>query len=893
MSLVWSASFVAAQSVAPCGGGLAWRPSQTLTANRGPGGAGGAGVGHFCDNGAEIDLLVVYTTQARQAAGGTAQILALINGAVADTNAAFARSLIDTSIVLVHTAEVSYPESGDFNVDGPRLVDPNDGFLDDVHALRDAHGADCVSLWVDQLNAGGIGYFPDASLTGVGASGFSMLRLSNATTLTMAHELGHNLFCAHDRPNTSDTPWAEYSYGYVEPNGQWQTIMATSATNYIDYFANPSVSWPGPTPSNPGPTGIAAGPGASDIARTINETRHFVANFRPRRVNGLSSVVYVDANAAPGGDGASWATAVRELRDAICAAAGSNGAVTHIWVRAGTYTPDGGGGDRDASFGLLDGVEILGGFAGGETDAGQRDPVLNETVLSGEIGAPGVADNSYHVVDGGARAATAVLDGFTIRDGAADADPNDGGGGVRVFGAGAPTIRNCRIVNNRGNRGGGVYCAFGAAPTFISCQIEFNTALLAAWPAGGGGAHCYIDAQPIFRDCAFRANSGTLGAGVAMLFDCGPTFEDCEFHQNDGGAAGQGGGLYAYSNCDPSLTRCAFDDNNAGVGMGLAMYFDCDPTIRDCAFVNHARPADAEGGGAYFYSNCAPLIQRCVFADNHTLSAAGIACLFGGAPRIEVSVFRGNTADNDSGAASFYSEVSALVVNCLFTGNAASFGGAVSTWFDSDPRIVNCTIATNDAASTAAGVYSFESDPLLQNSVLWGNRIGAAATQAAQLDGAVSTPALSHCVVQGWTGSLGGVNNTGADPLMRDPDGPDNLPGTADDDARLSLGSPAIDTASGPLLPGGVDTDLLGRPRIIAGGLDRGALEFGVSLGDIDQDGVFGPADLAALAACIRGPERPIPPSPPYSAAECAAAFDADADSDIDAADLAALQAGP
>src|SRR5690606_26025359 len=107
-----------------------------------------------------------------------------------------------------------------------------------------------------------------------------------------------------------------------------------------------------------------------------------------------------------------------------------------IWVAEGTYRPDAGAGetagDRAATFQLASGVEVYGGFAGGETDRDQRDWVANPTILSGDIGTAGVAsDNSYHVVTGSGAAATAILDGFTITSGYAHAGvPNDRGAGI-------------------------------------------------------------------------------------------------------------------------------------------------------------------------------------------------------------------------------------------------------------------------------------------------------------------------------------------------------------------------------------------------------------------------------------------------------------------------------
>ncbi|MBL4660056.1 MAG: hypothetical protein JKY19_06850, partial [Alcanivoracaceae bacterium] len=98
-----------------------------------------------------------------------------------------------------------------------------------------------------------------------------------------------------------------------------------------------------------------------------------------------SSNIHVNASATPGGDGRSWASAFNHLQYALDASL----LINEIWVAAGIYYPDDGGGqsnnDRLASFTLIDGVSIYGGFNGTETQLDQRDPELNVTVLSGDI----------------------------------------------------------------------------------------------------------------------------------------------------------------------------------------------------------------------------------------------------------------------------------------------------------------------------------------------------------------------------------------------------------------------------------------------------------------------------------------------------------------------------
>jgi len=104
------------------------------------------------DSGSTLDVMVVYTPAARSAAGGITAMNALINLAVTETNTAYSNSGVTPRLRLVHTEEVNYTESGDSSTDLNRLKDTVDGFMDNVHNLRDIHGADMVSLFVDHFD---------------------------------------------------------------------------------------------------------------------------------------------------------------------------------------------------------------------------------------------------------------------------------------------------------------------------------------------------------------------------------------------------------------------------------------------------------------------------------------------------------------------------------------------------------------------------------------------------------------------------------------------------------------------------------------------------------------------------------------------------------------------
>ena len=98
----------------------------------------------------------------------------------------------------------------------------------------------------------------------------------------------------------------------------------------------------------------------------------------------LHAQIYVDANATGTNNGTSWTNAFTELHAATALA----GYGAQIWIADGTYYPTSST-NRNISFQINNGVEIYGGFAGGETSISQRDWVANPTILSGDIGTSG------------------------------------------------------------------------------------------------------------------------------------------------------------------------------------------------------------------------------------------------------------------------------------------------------------------------------------------------------------------------------------------------------------------------------------------------------------------------------------------------------------------------
>lgn len=233
------------------------------------------------DDGSLIDVLVVYTADA---ANASSNISAEIQLAIDETNQIYSNSGVTQRVRLVHAAQVSYKETGSGYVDLDRLKNPSDGYLDEVHSLRDTYGADLVSFWVENLgNDCGIGYLMSCAAS-FAPYGFSVVARDCATGYySFGHEMAHNMGAHHDRYLKDGDGAYPYSHGYVYTPGRWRTIMAYNQEcadkgfncTRIPYLSNPEVDYQGV------PTGISENsPDSANNRLTLDRTASTVANFR-------------------------------------------------------------------------------------------------------------------------------------------------------------------------------------------------------------------------------------------------------------------------------------------------------------------------------------------------------------------------------------------------------------------------------------------------------------------------------------------------------------------------------------------------------------------------------------------------------------------------------------
>jgi hypothetical protein len=265
---------------------------------------------------AEVHVMMLHTQAVLPTMAGPARAAAIQSAfdlAIAKVNTAFEASLITARVKLVRVAETIYDEmlSGPSQVQDNALTalyQENDGKLDEIHALRDAAGADivCLALSRSDVASSGLSFLLDAVDDSANSRfAFSVVQYSNITgTNVVPHELGHVFGCAHDRENAMSGAGAfSYSHGYrfIGADGrQYHDIMSYPPGTELSYYSNPNIIVPEPVNAA---IGIPDGrPGESNSALTIERTAFSTAGYRlqTQAAAGAGSLINVATRAFVG-----------------------------------------------------------------------------------------------------------------------------------------------------------------------------------------------------------------------------------------------------------------------------------------------------------------------------------------------------------------------------------------------------------------------------------------------------------------------------------------------------------------------------------------------------------------------------------------------------------------
>ncbi len=395
----------------------------------------------------------------------------------------------------------------------------------------------------------------------------------------------------------------------------------------------------------------------------------------------MGEIIYVNDDAAGANDGSSWADAYIYLQEALADANAVEKPV-EIRVAQGVYKPDQGAGiwlgDKEATFHLINGVTLKGGYEGfSEADPNARDIELYETILSGDLNGddvevdapcdllaePARAENSYHVVNSHYCDESAILDGFTISGGNAY-NPNDE---LAIF-----------------NSGGGMKNT-ASNPIINNCIFSENSAY---W--SGGGMSNDWESNPVLTNCTFSGNSVVQdGGGMSNEPNSNPILISCTFYWN---SARSGGGM----NNDESysiLTDCIFSRNSAESGGGILNNNRSNPALTDCTFRENFSSRD--GGGMRNKQHSNPTVIKCRFS--------------------------GNSSGWNGGGISNTHNSNPTLKNCILTGNTANLDGGGIYNTSNSPILINCTLSGNRAGNIGGGILQHSGSITLINCILWGD----------------------------------------------------------------------------------------------------------------------------------------------------------------------------
>ncbi len=346
----------------------------------------------------------------------------------------------------------------------------------------------------------------------------------------------------------------------------------------------------------------------------------------------VGAKAYVKPVATGAADCSSWADACADIQQAI-----NKTEVDAVWLTKGVYRPS-------TAIQLKVGVQLIGGFAGGETAANKANPAKNLTIISGDTDANDIVDAQGIVQD---------------------------------------------TANMQGNNSSNLIMADGLGITNSETAAKITGIVL---NAAAGHALWLKDSQLTLEKVRFIANKGANGAAVYVESGAKLDAKEVLFTANN--VSNKGAAIAGDNNASNSIkvTASTFDSNKATNGGGaIAISAGKLELINSTFAANQATAASANGGAIDLASLQAPsqaTIKYSTFVNN----SAGASSGKGGAIHIAtgnssklVSLSNSLVVNNSAKTAANISDMNRVIdegFNLVgFNGQSQSFAGASSYSF--------------------------------------------------------------------------------------------------------------------------------------------------------------------------------------------------------------------
>ena len=225
-----------------------------------------------------LDVIVAYTPEAD---ADVADIQALVQLAVEETNLSYANSGIETRIELVHLYATSTNSTDDMFVELEQFRTPGDGAFDEIHDLRETYGADIAKLIGAASSNYGFCGLASVIEARTAAEAFAITAHNCATgNYTFAHEIGHLQGARHHIESDQNLfPYA-FGHGTTDVTGDFRTVMGLNEINCPGNVCTRVPYWSTPDPEGAYDGTVTGDASLSDNASVLDLTATRIASFK-------------------------------------------------------------------------------------------------------------------------------------------------------------------------------------------------------------------------------------------------------------------------------------------------------------------------------------------------------------------------------------------------------------------------------------------------------------------------------------------------------------------------------------------------------------------------------------------------------------------------------------